>query len=76
METNQKKESTKKKSLNDYGRFAGLGFQMLACIFIGCWLGFKADSFFNLAHPWLTILGSILGIAVSMYWLFNISSKK
>jgi F0F1-type ATP synthase assembly protein I len=76
METNPKKEPTKRKSLNDYGRFAGIGFQMLACIFLGCWLGFKADNYFNLLNPWLTIAGAIIGISIAMYWLFNLSSKK
>jgi F0F1-type ATP synthase assembly protein I len=76
MELNQKKEPIKRKSLNDYGRFAGIGFQMLACIFLGCWLGFKADNYFNLTQPWLTIIGALLGISISMYWLFNLSSKK
>ena len=76
MELNQKKEPIKRKSLNDYGRFAGIGFQMLACIFLGCWLGFKADNYLNLTQPWLTIIGALLGISISMYWLFNLSSKK
>jgi len=76
MEPKQKKEPTKKKSLNDYGRFAGIGFQMLACIFLGCWLGFKGDIYFNLTQPWFTISGALLGISISMYWLFNISNKK
>ena len=76
MELNPKKEPIKRKSINEYGRFAGLGFQMLACIFLGCWLGFKGDNYFNLANPWLTIIGALLGISISMYWLFNLSSKK
>jgi len=76
MELKPKKETTKKKSLNDYGRFAGIGFQMLACIFLGCWLGFKGDNYFQNIQPWFTIVGALLGISISMYWLFNISSNK
>jgi len=76
MEHNPKKEPTKKKSLNDYGRYAGIGFQMLATIFLGCWAGFKADNYFNLSQPWLTITGALLGISIAMYWLFNLSSTK
>jgi len=48
---------------------------MAAAILILTWLGNKADDFFQLQQPYLTMTGAILGIAVALYWIFTAIPK-
>jgi F0F1-type ATP synthase assembly protein I len=71
MDQPAKNQKPKKKQLNDLGRYASLGFQMASAILVLTWLGNKADAFFHLQQPYLTMIGAILGIVVALYWIFT-----
>jgi len=47
-----------------------LGFEIAVPIVLCTYLGYKADSWLG-SGPWLLVLGSMLGIAVSFYNLFR-----
>lgn len=71
----QKNLKRKKKQLNELGKYASLGFQMAAAIFILTWLGKLGDEFFNVQQPVLTMVGAVLGIIVALYWIFTALPK-
>ncbi len=76
MEPNPKKDLFKKKPLNDYGRYAGLGIQMMGAILVLTWLGNWLDHTLHFQYPLLTLTGAILGIVAAMFWLFNSLPKR
>jgi hypothetical protein len=76
MEPKTTNKSSKKKQLNDYGRFAGLGIQMMGAILVLTWLGNWADKKLAFQFPALTLIGAILGISASMFWLFTSLPKR
>jgi len=76
MELKKKTDPSKKKQLNDLGRYAGLGLQMMGTILVLTALGNWADKKCAFHFPLFTLTGAILGIVSSMYWLFKTTSKK
>ena len=54
-----------------YLKYSALGFEMIAAVLIGAWLGTKADNYFQTAQPYLTILFMLLGVATSIYILIK-----
>ena len=76
MELKKKTDPSKKKQLNDLGRYAGLGFQMMGAILVLTALGNWADKKCAYQFPLFTLTGALLGIFSSMYWLFKTTSKK
>ena len=76
MEPNQKNEESRKKWLETYGRYAGLGFQMAASILFFTWLGKLADDRFANNTGLITLAGALIGIALGMYFLFKAVSRK
>ena len=75
MELKKKTDPSKKKQLNDIGRYAGLGLQMMLTILALTALGNWADKKFIFQFPLFTLIGAVVGIATSMYWLFKSTSK-
>jgi F0F1-type ATP synthase assembly protein I len=71
MATTQKNDQHKKKWLNSYGKYAGLGIQMIAPILLLTWLGHSLDNFVHSVNPWFTLLGAIIGLTASMLMLFK-----
>ena len=76
MELKKKTDPSKKKQLNDIGRFAGLGLQMMGAILVLTAAGNWADKKFAFQFPLFTLTGALLGIVSSMYWLFKTTSNK
>ena len=56
-----------KNSLNKYARLTGIAFEMMAIIFIFVWLGKKADEKMGNEINYFTALGSLIGLAGSLY---------
>lgn len=59
------------KNTSQYIRFTGIAFEMLAFILIGYWLGGKANDYYALEAPILTLIGILLGVGGSMYNLIR-----
>lgn len=76
MELKKKTDPSKKKQLNDIGRYAGLGLQMMGAILVLTASGNWADKKCAFQFPLFTLTGAILGIVSSMYWLFKTTSNK
>ncbi len=56
----------KKRLLNNYARYSGIAFQMLAIIVIGVFAGFKLDQWIH-SKPVFTIILSILSVILAIY---------
>jgi hypothetical protein len=56
-------EDEKKKPVNTFLKYSGLGLQMMASIGLGAWLGMKLDQYLELKFPvfLLTFVFSIFG---------------
>ena len=76
METESPKKPSQKKPdpdhpVNQYVRYSGLGFQMLAAVLIGVWLGVKTDHWLGMKYPVFTIIFIILSITASILILIR-----
>ncbi len=71
MATTQKNDPHKKKWLSSYGKYAGLGIQMIAPVLLLSWLGQELDQNLQTGNPWFTLSGAIIGIIASMLILFK-----
>lgn len=66
----QKKKNPKNpqnKGVNDFGRFSGIAFQMIAIILITTWGGMKLDKITSFEKPVFTIILSLLGVFAAIY---------
>lgn len=66
----------KKKLLTDYVRYSALGLQMLVIIGLGCYGGWKLDEYLGLKYPIFTMLGVLLSLFLSLYYLVKDLSRK
>lgn len=57
--------------LSKYIQLTGIGFQMMAVIFAFVWLGKWGDDHYQFEKKYLTALGSLLGLAASLYLVLN-----
>ncbi len=64
-----------KNSLNNYARYSGMAFQMLAIILVGVFGGYKLDEWLH-TRPFLTIILSILAVFLSIYYVTRDLLKK
>jgi F0F1-type ATP synthase assembly protein I len=62
---NQK--SPENKGLNDFARYSGMAFQMIAVILVTTWGGIELDKLAKLHTPVFTIILSILGVFAAIY---------
>ena len=60
-------KKNQKKSMNAYARFSSMGIQMGILIFLGVYGGQALDEKLELETPWMTILGSLLGVFLGLY---------
>lgn len=66
-----KKKDDLKRSLKAYSKYSALGLQMGALIFAGAYGGKYLDQFWNLQKPWMTMLGTLSGMAIGLYLLLK-----
>lgn len=64
-------EEKKSKSLNKYIQLTGIAFQMMGVIFAFVWLGKWLDGYYEHDKKYFTALGSLLGLAASLYLVLN-----
>jgi F0F1-type ATP synthase assembly protein I len=72
MEESQplKKKSSKRqenKDLNDWAKYSGIAFQMVAIIAVTTWGGIKLDKLAGFKTPVFTIILSLLGVFAAIY---------
>jgi len=51
--------------------FSGIAFEMAAIIGLGVWIGRYVDKKIGLKIPWFTILLSLLGVFLALYYTFS-----
>jgi len=56
-----------KKQFDDFIRYSGLAFEMMAIIGIGVWLGIKIDQWLELSFPAFTLGLMVLSVIGSIY---------
>ncbi|MCX6278967.1 MAG: AtpZ/AtpI family protein [Bacteroidetes bacterium] len=56
------------KNLNDYARYSGMAFQMLAIILLGVFAGWKADQWLN-SKPVFTVILSLISVILAIYFV-------
>lgn len=62
---NRKKQEN--KELNDYAKYSGIAFQMVAIIALTTWGGVKLDKLAGFETPVFTIILSLLGVFAAIY---------
>jgi len=65
----------KKERLNNYARFSGVGFQMLATIGVGVWGGIKLDNVYPNNYQVFTVICSLISIGVALYLVIKQVTK-
>lgn len=64
-------DENKKKSLNNYIKYSGMGFQMLATIGVFAFIGYKIDEKRHTSEPIFTAILSLVGVVASMYQIIR-----
>lgn len=67
MESQDNQNQKKSNPLNAYARFSGIGFQMIAIIGLGVYLGIKLDEKYPNEYKLFTIIISLLSISIALY---------
>lgn len=67
----QKEKQPEKQPLNAYIKYSSLGFQMVGIIGAFTFAGYKLDEWQNSATPVYTAGLSLLGVAISLYFIFK-----
>ncbi len=65
----------KKERLNNYSRFSGVGFQMLATIGVGVWGGVKLDNIYPNNYQVFTVICALISIGVALYLVIKQVTK-
>ena len=60
-------KESKWKQNTSFLRYSSLAFQMMLSIALPTWAGWQLDRYFQLSIPWGVLMGSLLGIGVSLY---------
>jgi F0F1-type ATP synthase assembly protein I len=61
------RKSPENKGLNDFARYSGMAFQMIAVILITTWGGIELDKLAKFHTPVFTIILSLLGVFAAIY---------
>ena len=61
------KDNNQESGLSQWAKLSGIAFEMIAIIGGGTFLGYKLDSKFQFETPILTIILSLLSVAISTY---------
>lgn len=68
-------EDNKKKPVNTFLKYSGLGLQMMASIGIGAWLGFKLDKYLEFKFPVFLLTFVFLIFGGLMFQLYRSLNK-
>ncbi|MFL5730939.1 MAG: AtpZ/AtpI family protein [Cytophagaceae bacterium] len=67
MEKETKHEKSGQPSPNNFLRYSGIAFQMIATILLGCWAGMALDKHFEVKSHMFTVVLMLLSVVASMY---------
>ncbi|MHB8208559.1 AtpZ/AtpI family protein [Mucilaginibacter sp.] len=56
---------------NNYLKFTGLAFQMIAIIGVFTYIGYRIDKAENHQTQWVTAMFSLIGVFISFYTVFK-----
>ena len=62
------KQKKTKLNYSDYAKYSSIAFQMLVTIVLFAFGGFKLDEWLNIKFPVFTIILSLAGVGVSIYY--------
>jgi hypothetical protein len=68
-------QEDKKKPVNDFLKYSGLGIQMMASIGVAAWLGMKVDNYLELKFPVFLLTFVFLIFGGLMYQLYRSLNK-
>ena len=67
----QSEKKQPKRQLHKYARFSGIAFQMIVIIVLGAFAGRKLDEAYPNQYQLFTLICSLLGVGVSMYYVIK-----
>lgn len=68
-------EEDKKKPVNNFLKYSGLGLQMMVSIGVGAWLGLKLDQYLELKFPAFLLTFVFVIFGGLMYQLYQSLNK-
>jgi Putative F0F1-ATPase subunit Ca2+/Mg2+ transporter len=68
-------EEDKKKPVNNFLKYSGLGLQMMVSIGVGAWLGLKLDEYLELKFPVFLLTFVFVIFGGLMYQLYQSLNK-
>ncbi len=57
--------------MNNYLKYSGMGFQMIAILGVFAFAGYKIDQYLHHQVQWVTAIMALAGIFVSLYIVFK-----
>ena len=66
---NESKKRKQSSKINNYARFTGIGFQMIAIIGLGSYGGVKLDEAYPNNYSIWTIVCSLASVGIAMYFV-------
>lgn len=66
-EKNQKEKRSKYSGLEQYAKYTGIAFQMIAIILVFVWGGIKLDEKYRKGEPLFVIIFSLIGVFAGLY---------
>lgn len=72
---NESNEPKRNNRFNQYARYSGIAFQMIAIVLIGTYGGMKLDEIVENDHSIFTIICSLLAVGMSMYYVIRQVNK-
>ena len=76
MAENEPDEKGGKPPLNDYVKFTGMGFQMVAIIGIFTYAGYRIDLSAHHQTKWVTAVLALAGVFIAMYVVISSLKKR
>lgn len=69
MSENQKKQRKNRKAgLENFAKYSGIAFEMIAIILLSVWGGNKLDTLFNDGEALYVIILSLFGVGAAIYF--------
>lgn len=66
----------KKKEVNAYVKYSGVGIQMFGIIFLGIWGGLKLSEYLGYEKPYLTMALALISIILAMWNAYRQVTKE